>query len=128
MSEGLTGAAGCGPAPVPYDFYLDGYGGALSAADFSEVMPAAVRMVGSLTGAREVRVGWDDEQADAWRRAVCAAADAFAEYGEGRVGGFSIGSFSVTNYRDDGTTGAEVAREAALAELSFTGLVFAGVR
>ena len=128
MSEGLTGAAGCGPAPVPYDFYLDGYGGALSAADFSEVMPAAVRMVGSLTGAREVRVGWDDEQADAWRRAVCAAADAFAEYGEGRVGGFAVGGFSVTNYRDEGTTGAEVAREAALAELAGTGLAFAGVR
>ena len=59
---------------------------------------------------------------------MCAAADAYAEYGEGRVGGFSIGSFSVTNYRDEGTTGSEVAREAALAELSFTGLVFAGVR
>ena len=55
-------------------------------------------------------------------------ADAFAEYGEGRVGGFSIGSFSVTNYRDDGTTGAEVAREAALAELAGTGLCWSGVR
>lgn len=128
MSEGLTGAAGCGPAPVSYGFYQDGYGGARSAADFSEVMPAAVRMVGSLTGAREVRGGWDDDRADAWRRAVCAAADAFAEYGEGRVGGFSIGSFSVTNYRDDGTTGAEVAREAALAELAGTGLCWSGVR
>ena len=56
MSEGLTGAAGCGPAPVSYGFYQDGYGGTLVAADFSEVMPAAVRMVGSLTGAREVQV------------------------------------------------------------------------
>ena len=72
-------------ASVTYEFYQDGYGGALPA-------------------------------------------DAFAEYGEGRVGGFSIGSFSVTNYRDEGTTGAEVAREAALAELCFTGLTFAGVR
>ena len=128
MSEGLTGAAGCGPAPVPYGFYLDGYGGALVAADFSEVMPAAVRMVGSLTGAREVQGGWDEDLAGAWRRAVCAAADAFAEYGEGRVGGFSIGSFSVTNYRDDGTTGVEVAREATLAELAGTGLCWSGVR
>ena len=128
MSEGLTGAAGCGPAPVSYGFYLDGYGGALAAEAFAEALPAAVRCVGALTGARDVDEGWDDDQADAWRRAVCAAADAFAEYGEGRVGGFSIGSFSVTNYRDEGTTGAEVAREAALAELSFTGLVFAGVR
>ena len=128
MSDGATGAAGCGPAPVSYDFYLDGYGGALAAADFSEVMPAAVRMVGSLTGAREVQDEWDDAQADAWRRAACAAADAYAEYGEGRVGGFSIGSFSVTNYRDEGTTGSEVAREAALAELAGTGLCFTGVR
>lgn len=128
MSEGLTGAAGCGPAPVSYRFYQDGYGGALVAADFSEVMPAAVRLVGLLTGAREVREDWDAEQADAWRRAVCAAANAFAEYGEGRVGGFSIGEFSVTNYRDDGTTGAEVAREAALAELAGTGLCWGGVR
>lgn len=128
MSEGLTGAAGCGPAPVSYGFYLDGYGGALAAEAFAEAMPAAVRLVASITGARGARDDWDAEQADAWRRAVCAAADAFAEYGEGRVGGFSIGSFSVTNYRDEGTTGAEVAREAALAELAGTGLCFTGVR
>lgn len=44
------------------------------------------------------------------------------------MGGFSIGEFSVTNYRDDGTTGAEVAREAALAELAGTGLCWSGVR
>ena len=107
--DGATGAAGCGPAPVSFGFYQDGYGGAL-------------------TGARDVAEDWEEGVADAWRRAVCAAADAFAEYGEGRVGGFSIGSFSVTNYRDEGTTGAEVARDAALAELAGTGLCFAGVR
>lgn len=128
MSEGLTGAAGCGPAPVSYDFYLDGYGGALAADAFAEALPAAVRCVAAVTGARDAREDWDGGVADAWRRAVCAAADAFAEYGEGRVGGFSIGSFSVTNYRDEGTTGAEVAREVALAELAGTGLAFAGVR
>lgn len=127
MSEGLTGAAGCGPAPVSYDFYLDAYGGALTAGALAEAMPAALRCVGALTGRRVPDEGWDDKVADAWRRAVCAAADAFAEYGEGRVGGFSIGSFSVTNYRDEGTTGAEVAQEAALAELVGTGLAFAGV-
>lgn len=126
--DGATGAAGCGPAPVSYEFYQDGYGGALAANAFAEALPAAVRCVGALTGARDVCEEWDGDQAEAWRRAVCAAADAFAEYGEGRVGGFSIGSFSVTNYRDEGTTGSEVAREAALAELCFTGLTFAGVR
>ena len=128
MSEGLTGAAGCGPAPVSYGFYQDGYGGALSAEAFAEALPAALRCVGALTGVRDVHEDWDGGVADAWRRAACAAADAFAEYGEGRVGGFSIGSFSVTNYRDEGTTGSEVARGAALAELAGTGLCFAGVR
>lgn len=127
MSEG-TGAAGCGPAPVPYGFYLDGYGGALGAEAFAEALPAAVRCVGGLTGRREPDPRWDEGVADAWRRAVCAAADAFAEYGEGRVGGFSVGSFSVTNYRDEGTTGSVVAREAALAELAGSGLCFTGVR
>ena len=126
--DGATGAAGCCPAPVSYGFYLDGYGGALSAEAFAEALPAAVRCVGALTGARDVDERWDGGVADAWRRAVCAAADAFAEYGEGRVGGFSIGSFSVTNYRDEGTTGSVVAREAALAELAGTGLCFSGVR
>ena len=126
--DGATGAAGCCPAPVSYDFYLDGYGGALTAEALAEAMPAAVRCVGALTGARDVDERWEERDAEAWRRAVCAAADAFAEYGEGRVGGFSIGSFSVTNYRDDGTTGAEVAREAALAALAGTGLCWGGVR
>lgn len=126
--DGATGAAGCGPAPVSYEFYQDGYGGALSAEEFAEALPAAVRCVGAFTGARDAREEWDDDQVEAWRRAVCAAADAFAEYGEGRVGGFSIGSFSVTNYRDEGTTGSVVAREAALAELAGTGLCFSGVR
>ena len=126
--DGATGAAGCGPAPVSYDFYLDGYGGALAADAFAEALPAAVRCVAAVTGTRDAREEWDEDVADAWRRAVCAAADAFAEYGEGRVGGFSIGSFSVTNYRDEGTTGSEVARGAALAELAGTGLCFSGVR
>jgi hypothetical protein len=123
-----TGAAESSPAPVSYGFYQDAYGGALAADAFAEALPAALRCVGGLTGRREPDPGWDGGDADAWRRAVCAAADAFAEYGEGRVGGFSIGSFSVTNYRDDGTTGAEVARGAALAELAGTGLAFSGVR
>ena len=128
MSGGLTGADGCGPAPVSYDFYLDGYGGTLPANAFAEALPAAVRCVCGLTGRREPDPRWEEGDADAWRHAVCAAADAFAEYSEGRVGGFSIGSFSVTNYRDEGTTGSEVARGAALAELAGTGICFSGVR
>ena len=58
MSEGLTGAAGCGPASVSYDFYLDGYGGALAAEAFAEAVPAAVRCVCGLTGRREPDPRW----------------------------------------------------------------------
>lgn len=126
--SGATGAAGMGPAPVTYAFYLDGYGGTLPAEAFAEAMPAALRCVGALTGARDVREEWDDDQTEAWRRAVCAAAEAFAEFGEGRVGGFEIGDFKVTNYQEQGTTGAEVACGAALAELAGTGLAWSGVR
>ena len=126
--SGGTGAAGCGPAPVAYEFYLDGYGGTLPAGAFAEALPAALRCVGGLTGRREPGEDWDDGVADAWRRAVCAAAEACAEFGEGRVGGFEIGDFKVTNYQEQGTTGAEVAHGAALAELAGTGLAWSGVR
>ena len=126
--SGGTGAAGMGPAPVAYEFYLDGYGGTLPAEAFAEALPAALRCVGGITGRRAPDEGWDDVVADAWRRAVCAAAEAFAEFGEGRVGGFEIGDFKVTNYQEQGTTGAEVARDAALAELAGTGLAWSGVR
>ena len=83
--DGATGAAGCGPAPVSYGFYQDGYGGAL-------------------------------------------AAEAFAEFGEGQVGGFQLGSFSVTHYDNRGTTGEEQATYACEKELSGTGLLFCGAR
>lgn len=113
---------------VSYEFYRDEYGGEFSPASLSEAMPAALRCVGSLTSARETREDWDGDVADAWRRAACAAAEAFAECGEGRVDGFAIGGFSVTNYRDDGTAGAEMARAVALTELADMGLAFAGAR
>lgn len=113
--------------PVDYAFYLDGCGGTLGAEEFAEALPAAMRCVSQITGGAWPSASWDAEELDAWRRAACAAAEAFAEYGEGRVGGFTLGEFSVTNYRDDGTCGRDVAVEAALAELSGTGLAFGGV-
>ena len=62
------------------------------------------------------------------RRALCAAVDVFAEYGEGQVGGFSIGDYKVSQYVSDKVpTGAEQATQAALKELYGTGLSFCGV-
>lgn len=79
---------------------------------------------GAITGFREPDGDcWDTTDVAAWRRACCAAADAFAEFGEGRVGGYQIGDFKVTNYMERGSTGCEVAAEA---ELAGTGLAFSG--
>lgn len=108
-----------------FSSYRDAYGGTLTAEAYAEALPAAVRCVRELTGGVGP-AGLAPGDAEAWGRACCAAADAFAEFGEGRVGGYSIGDFKVTNYMERGTTGLEVARAAALAELAGTGLAFTG--
>ena len=118
---------GDGGVPLDYQWYLDSYGGALGAEGFHEALPAALRLMRQVTGGAWPEAGWDFEDTCAWRRACCAAVDAFAEFGEGRVGGYAIGDFKVTNYMEKGTTGREVALEAALAELAGTGLSFCGV-
>ena len=110
---------GAGPAfdPVPdYQFYLDGYGGTLGAEAFAEAMSAALRCVRALCGGAEPDETWLARHTACWRRAVCAAAEAFAEFGEGRVGGYQVGDFRITNYRDGGTTGRDVATASALGE------------
>lgn len=114
-------------APVTYRFYLDEYGGALGPEGFAEAMPAALRLMRQLAGGEMPSDSWDGEDACAWRRACCAACEAFAEFGEGRIGGMQVGDFKLTNYMEKGTTGREVALEAAMAELAGTGLAFCGV-
>lgn len=109
---------------VTYQFYMDVYGGGLSEAAFGLALPAASRHVRWLVGGREP----GEDELDAYRRAVCAAVDAFAEFGEGQVGGFALGDFKVTHYEDDGTTGEEIATANALKELVGTLLAFCGVR
>lgn len=108
-----------------FAFYRDVYGGTLDAALFVEAKPAAERCVCHLClSAAVVEDFVDERDRVAWCRAVCAAAEAFAEFGEGRVGGYSIGDFKVTNCMERGTTGLEVAQKAALMELAGTGLVY----
>ena len=114
--------------PVGFGFYRDAYGGALSASAFSEALPAALRVVAAASGHRHPDPRWSARRACAWRRAVCAAADAIAEYGEGRVGGYTIGSLSVQSYASDGTRGRDIALDAALDELAGTGIAFTGAR
>ena len=108
---------------VTYQFYADSYGGGLSEAAFSANLPLAdshVRWLCEVKGAKTT--------CNVFKRAVCAAIDAFAEYGAGEVGGYSIGEFSVKNYASQQTTGEELATAAALRELGMSGMAFTGVR
>lgn len=108
---------------VTYEFYQDTYGGGLSEAAFAASLPMAEAHVRWLCELRE----FDDETSERFMRAVCAALEAFAEYGAGEVGGYTIGKFSVKNYASQQTTGEELATAAALRELGLSGMAFSGV-
>lgn len=117
---------GAGAMPS-FEFYRDAYGGAITPAAYAEASPASLRLMRSLTGCASEESVADERDRDAWARAACAAADAFAEFGEGMVGGIELGDFKVTSYMDRAATGRDVATAAALEELSGSGLTFSGV-
>ena len=108
---------------VTYEFYRYNYGGGLAEAAFAECLPLADAHVRWLC---LEKAPYPEEIP--FKRAVCAAIDAFAEYGMGEVGGYTIGEFSVKNYENKGTTGEELATAAALKELAASGFAFSGVR
>ena len=107
---------------VTYEFYSQTYGGGLSEAAFAASLPLANSHVRWLCAARGAKT-----TCNVFKRAVCAALDAFAEYGAGEVGGYSIVEFSVKNYASQQTTGEELATQAAIRELGLSGMAFAGV-
>ena len=109
---------------VTYEFYYEVYGGGLSAAAFGLALPAASCHVRWLVGGAEP----SEDELGAYQRAVCAAVDAFAEFGEVQVGGFSLGDLMVTHCEDEGTTDEEIATADALKELVGTSPAFSGVR
>lgn len=107
---------------VTCEFYADSYGGSLGEAAFAASLPMAdahVRWLCQVNGAQTT--------CNVFKRAVCAALEAFAEYGAGEAGGFQIGEFSVKNYASQQTTGEELATAAALRELGLSGMAFTGV-
>lgn len=69
-----------------------------------------------------------DGELESYQRAVCAAVDVFADFGEGQVGGFALGDFKVIHYEDEDTTGEEIATADALRGLVGTSLAFSGAR
>ncbi|NHM14447.1 hypothetical protein [Xiamenia xianingshaonis] len=107
-----------------YAFYTDTYKGGLSEAAFYDCLPRALRHVRWLTGYREP-IGCVEKER--YQRAICAAVDAFADFGDGGIG-FTLGSFK-TNVRDGVAFSAEdKATQAALGELGDLSMAFCGVR
>ena len=109
-------------ACVDFEYYSETFGGGLSEAAFGGSVALSESHVRWLCELRDY-----DDTCDRFKRAVCAACEAFAEYGAGEVGGYAIGSFSVKNYENKGTTGEELATAAALRELGLSGMAFCGV-
>lgn len=95
----------------------------LSEAAFAASLPMAdshVRWLCAVKGATTT--------CNVFKRAVCAAVDAFAEYGAGEVGGFQIGRVLGQNYASQQTSrrGAG-ARQPRCASLGLSGMAFTGV-
>ncbi len=112
---------------VTYGFYADTYGGGLGEDAFRASLPRALAEVRRRT--------WPNDPArdpEAYRRAVCAAADADAAYGSaGGAGGLSsvtAGSVSMSFGREGSGASydADVAR-AVEGELAGTGLLHMGI-
>ena len=111
-------------AAVTYKYYSETYGGGLDEAAFGDSVLVAERHVKWLCANKRICAS-----SVAFKRAVCAACDAFAEFGAGQIGGLALGDFKVSRYADDsGVTGEDMATDAALKELVCTGYAFAGVR
>ena len=112
--------------PVPdYAFYHSVYGGELTEEGFAASCIGATRLVRRLVGGKCLKGACEKA---AVKRAVCAAVDALAEYGDGVAGGFSIGNFRMNSDLGNARSGTDMATEAALLELDGMGLSFTGVR
>ena len=73
-------------AAVTYAYYRDEYGGELPVEAFTAALPAATRHLLWLTGGASIDEETQNGALTAYNRALCAAIDAFAEYGEGLQG------------------------------------------
>ena len=104
-------------------YYRETYGGGLPKRAFELALPAGHRIVRWLCDKCVATI----EDETPYLRAICAATEAIAEYGEGQVAGLSLGELRTTHYETSEATGRELAMRAALDELTGTGLAFSGV-
>lgn len=108
-----------------YEFYSEVYGGKVPEEAFAEGLAEAESFVKHLVGWNPVDT---EERQTAYKRACCAAVEAFALYGDGALGGFKIGNFSTTQTASTGSDNArDVARQKAMGELVGCGLLWGGV-
>ena len=120
-------SAACALGTVDYVFYQDGFGGEMDAVSFARILPQATRHVKWLAGNPDLG-GADKETVTCWKRAICAAADAFYEWDEDRKGSVSLGDYKVSRYQEDReTTANDEATAAATRELFGTGALFGGI-
>lgn len=101
---------------------------------FGEKIPKSVFLEGIADAEAFVKylIGWNPvdtpEKELAYKRACCVASEALALYGDGALGGFSIGSFSTSQTSSTGSqNGRDVVLEKAKGELIASGLLWGGV-
>lgn len=105
-----------------YEWYAVEFGGALGHEEFTRLLRPARLRVEYLIGNKEV----PKELQDRVKEAVCHMVDAYAEYGDGPEGGFTIGSFSVNSAGPE-ADGRKIGDDRARMCLAHTGLLFSGV-
>ena len=99
-----------------FEFYKDEYRGSLSQDQFDTQLSNALAHVRWLIGFNEVT----ESTSEQFKRAVCAAIEAFYTYGiDDPVSGFSIGNFSMNSNSSQACNGKSIATE--------TGLLFGGL-
>lgn len=106
--------------PVPtYAEYVEFYGGTLDEQSFASQVRLACLDVDDLCMGKDVPKAAED----AYKAAICAMVNIYAENGYGPNVGFSVGSFRI----DGGSDVKEFARQHARKILFPTGLLYAGI-
>ena len=117
----------CSIGTVDYIFYQDEFGGEMGAEEFARILPQAERHVKWMAGNPDL-AGAPADVVMCWKRAICAAAEAFYEWDEDRKGAVSLGDYKVSRYLEDReTTSRDEATAAATRELFGTGCLFGGL-
>lgn len=111
---------------VTYDFYRDGYGGALDEGGFDAALPHALAYV-----RKRIWPNPPEEDADAYMRAVCAACEVDAAYGftggAGSLASVTTGTVTMSFGGNGGSSWEADMARAADGELVGSGLLFMGL-